>query len=89
MAEIALAVAVLASPILIGAVLAYAGRPWWWGAIVSIALFVVAAVAPEPEEGESRLALGDLGFLAVVALFVAALTWLGFLAAGRRLSGSR
>jgi hypothetical protein len=40
-------------------------------------VFLVAALAPEPEEGESRLAVGDLGFLVVVALIVAGLTWLG------------
>jgi flagellar biogenesis protein FliO len=38
---------------------------------------VVAAIAPEPEEGESRVDGGDVGFLVVVVLFVAALTWFG------------
>lgn len=40
-------------------------------------MFLVAAIAPEPEAGESRLVAGDLVFLLVVALFVAALTWAG------------
>jgi hypothetical protein len=52
-------------------------RPWWWGALLAIAVVFVAAIAPEPEEGESRLVAGDLVFLLVVALFVAALTWAG------------
>lgn len=84
MAEAVLFVVALALPILIGAALAYLGRPWWWGALAAIALAFLAAIAPTPEEGESRLALGDVGFLAVLALFVAALTWLGSLL-GRRL----
>ncbi len=61
----------------LGAVTAVLGRPWWWAALLAIAVVLVAAIAPEPEEGESRLVAGDLVFLLVVALFVAALTWLG------------
>jgi hypothetical protein len=64
-------------PIGLGALAAVLGRPWWWGALLAIAVVFVAAIAPEPEEGESRLVAGDLVFLAIVALFVAALTWLG------------
>jgi hypothetical protein len=86
-AETLLVIAVFAVPLLIGAATAYLGRPWWWGALVAIAIFVVAAIAPEPEEGESRLVAGDLVFLAVVALVVAGLTWLGAWA-GRRLRRS-
>jgi hypothetical protein len=86
MAEVLLLVAVVAVPILIGAATVYLSRPWWWGAILAIVLAFVAAIAPEPEEGESRLVAGDLVFLLVVALFVAALTWLGAWAA-RRLRG--
>jgi hypothetical protein len=88
MAEIGLLVAVVVLPLLIGAATAYLGRPWWWGAIVAVALAFVAAVAPEPEEGESRLVAGDLLFLLIVALVVAGLTWLGAWA-GRRLAGVR
>jgi uncharacterized membrane protein YhaH (DUF805 family) len=51
--------------------------PWWWGALLAIVVFLVAAIAPESEEAESRVAAGDLVFLLVVALFVAGLTWLG------------
>jgi hypothetical protein len=36
---------------------------------------LVAAIAPEPEEGESRLAARDLVFLLIVALTVAGLAW--------------
>jgi hypothetical protein len=77
MAEIVLLIAVLAVPLLIGAATALLGKPWWWGALVAIALAFVAAIAPEPEEGESRLVAGDLVFLAFVAVVVAALVWLG------------
>jgi uncharacterized membrane protein YhaH (DUF805 family) len=76
--------AVLAVPLLIGATTAYLRRPWWWGALVAIAVFLVAAIAPEPEEGESRVAGGDVLFVLIVALIVAALTWLGFWLARRR-----
>jgi hypothetical protein len=51
--------------------------------------FLVAAIAPEPEEGESRVAAGDLAFLAIVALFVAGLNWLGAWAAQRWLRPRR
>jgi hypothetical protein len=77
MAEVVLLLAVAAVPLVIGAVTAYLARPWWWGAILAIALAFVAAIAPEPEEGESRLVAGDLVFLLLVALVVAGLTWLG------------
>jgi len=77
MAEIVLFVAVLALPLLIGAATAYLSRPWWWGAALAVALAFVAAIAPEPEEGESRLVAGDLVFLLIIALVIAGLTWLG------------
>jgi hypothetical protein len=44
---------------------------------------LAAAIAPGPEEGESRLAGGDLVFLLIVALVVAGLAWLGARLAGR------
>jgi hypothetical protein len=74
LAEILLLVAVVVLPLVIGAVTAYAARPWWWGAALAIALAFVAAIASEPEEGESRLVAGDLVFLLIVALVVAGLT---------------
>jgi hypothetical protein len=83
MAEIVLLIAVVLLPIAIGAATVYLERPWWWGAVVAVALAFVAAIAPEPEEGESRLVAGDLVFLLLVALVVAGLTWLGAWAARR------
>ena len=79
----------LAVPVALGALATFLARPWWWAALFAIAIFWVAAIVPEPEEGESRLAAGDLGFLAVVSLFVAGLTWLGALAARRWRARSR
>lgn len=77
MAEFLLLLAVVAVPLVLGGVAVLIQRPWWWAALVAIVVFLVAAIAPEPEEGESRLAAGDLVFLLVVALVVAGLTWLG------------
>jgi uncharacterized membrane protein YkvI len=82
-AEVFLVLAVFALPILAGAAARLLGKPWWWGAIVAIVIMLVAAIAPEPEEGESRLVAGDLVFLFVVALIVAGLAWLGARLAGR------
>ena len=72
-----LLLAAVAVPLIVGAATAYFARPWWWGALVSVAIFLVAAIAPEPEEGEARVSGGDLVFLLIVSLFVAGLTWLG------------
>ena len=77
MAEVLLLVAVIAIPIALGAAATYLRRPWWLAALLAVAVFVVAALAPEPEEGEARVAMGDVGFLVVVALIVAGLTWFG------------
>jgi drug/metabolite transporter (DMT)-like permease len=82
-AEVVLFVAVLVVPVLIGAVVRYLRRPWWWGASLAVAVVFVAAIAPAPEEGESRLVLGDLVFLAVVAAIASALVWLGAWLVGR------
>jgi hypothetical protein len=82
-AEVALVIAVVLVPLAVGAAAAFFARPWWWGALLAIIVFLIAAIAPEPEAGESRVAAGDLVFLGVVALWVAALTWLGAWSAGR------
>jgi len=85
-AELVLLFAVVLAPLILGAALGYTNRPWWWGAVAAVVLFLIAAITPEPEAGEPRVAAGDLGFLAVVALVVIGLTWLGsFL--GRRIAG--
>jgi hypothetical protein len=76
-AEAVLLVAVVAFPIVLGAIAVALHRPWWWAAALAVAVFLVAAIAPEPEEGEARVAGGDIVFLVVVALFVVGLTWVG------------
>ena len=83
MAEVGLLIAVLVLPIVVGVATRYLRRPWWWGAIVASVAVFIAAIAPEPEEGESRLVAGDLVFLAVVAAIASALVWFGFWLAGR------
>jgi drug/metabolite transporter (DMT)-like permease len=83
-AETGLLIAVAAVPLLLGAVLGYLRRPWWWGAIVAVVVALAAAILPEPEAGESRLASGDLLFVLALALVVTMLAWLGA-ALGRRI----
>jgi hypothetical protein len=51
--------------------------------MLAVAVFLLAAIVPEPEEGESRVDAGDLAFLLVVALLVAGLTWSGSRIGGR------
>ena len=89
MAEVLLLLAAIAVPLILGAATSYFARPWWWGALVSVAVFLVAAIAPEPEEGEARVSGGDLVFLLIVSLFVAGLTWLGAWAGRRWLRRTR
>jgi 4-hydroxybenzoate polyprenyltransferase len=88
MAELVLLVAVALVPLALGIAFAYARRPWWWGAVAAVAVFLVAAILPEPEEGESRVAAGDIAFLVIVAALVVGLVWLGAVA-GRRLAQRR
>lgn len=91
MADVGLLLAVVVVPVLLGVGMSYLRRPWWWGAVAAICIFLVAALAPTPEEGESRVALGDLGFLIIVAVIVALLVWFGswLTARVRRKSASR
>jgi type VI protein secretion system component VasK len=89
LAEALLLLAVVAVPFVLGGAAGYLARPWWWAAFVAVAVFWVAAIAPEPEEGESRVVAGDLVFLLIVSLFVAGLTWLGTWAARRWLRRTR
>jgi hypothetical protein len=86
-AEVGLLLAVLVLPVLLGAWTGATGRPWWWAAAVCVVTLFVAAVAPEPEPGESRLVAGDLAFLLVVAAFVSGLVWVSAWVA-RRMGGS-
>lgn len=83
-AEVGLLVATAVIPLLLGAVLGYFQRPWWWGAIIAVVIALAAAILPEPEAGESRIASEDLMFVLAVALVVTMLTWLGA-ALGRRI----
>jgi hypothetical protein len=72
-------------PLLAGALVAYLARPWWWAAVAAVAVLFVFAIAPEPEEGEARVAAGDIVFLVILALIAVALVWVGALL-GRRLA---
>ena len=85
-AELGLLIAVTAVPFGFGFLSVRLGRPWWWAAVLAVVVVMVAAIAPEPEAGESRLRAGDVPFLIVVALIVAAIVWLGARVA-RRLDG--
>jgi hypothetical protein len=78
-AEFVLMLAVLGLPLLLGLLAGYLGRPWWWAALVAVALFLLAAIVPTPEPGESRVTGGDVSFLVIVAALVAGATWLGSL----------
>lgn len=83
-AEVLLILAALPLPLLVGVVLGHAGRPWWWAAIASVAVFMLAAIVPEAEAGAPRVAGDDILFLVVTASLISAFAWFGaFL--GRRL----
>jgi hypothetical protein len=73
-------------PLLAGAVVAYLGRPWWWAALAAVVILILFAILPSPEEGEPRVAAGDIVFLVIVALIAIGLVWVGALL-GRRLQG--
>jgi 4-hydroxybenzoate polyprenyltransferase len=80
-AELVLLVTILPLPVLLGVYAGASRRPWWWAATASVIAFLLAAIAPSPEAGESRVAAGDIGFLVVVAAFIvgiaAAGAWVG------------
>jgi hypothetical protein len=82
-AEVLLIIAVFLLPVVAGGIARLAGRPWWLGALLAIVVILVAALAPEPEAGQSRLVAGDLVFLLIVALIAAGLAWLGAWLTGR------
>ncbi len=77
-AEVSLVLAVVVLPVVLGSLAAVARRPWWWAAVAAVLLAIIAAIAPTPEEGEPRVAAGDLVFLLVVALWVTGLAWSAF-----------
>jgi len=87
-AEAVMVVAILVAPVVLGFAAGATGRPWWWAAAACVVLFVGAAILPEPEAGEPRVAVGDLGFLAVVSAFIVGLAWVAS-RAGRRLAARR
>ncbi len=89
MAEALLLLAVVAVPLLAGAAAVALGRPWWWGAALAVVVFLLAAILPEPEPGEPRVAGEDVLFLLVVAFVVVGLAWLGALLARRSRLGRR
>jgi MFS family permease len=66
-------------PLLVGAVLGYLRGPWRWAAVAAVAVFLLLVILPAPEEGESRVESGDIVFLLVASLVVAALAWVGAL----------
>lgn len=86
MLEAIFLISIVVVPVLAGAVVAYLGRPWWWAALAAVVILILFAILPSPEEGEPRVAAGDILFLVFVALIAVALVWGGaFL--GRRLRG--
>jgi drug/metabolite transporter (DMT)-like permease len=83
-AELGLIIATLVLPPILGVVAALMKRPWWWAAIVAVVVAMVAAIAPAPEPGEARVVAEDIPFLAVVAVVVSGLVWLGYFLTRRR-----
>jgi hypothetical protein len=76
--EVFLLVAAVALPILLGVAAALLRKAWWWAAAVGVLIAMVAMIAPQPEAGESRVAVGDLPFLLIVDIWVIGLVWLTY-----------
>jgi hypothetical protein len=87
-AEALFLASIIVVPLLAGAAIAYAGRPWWWAAVLAVLVLLIFAIAPAPEEGEPRVAAGDLLFLVFISAIAVALVWLGGVL-GRRLRARR
>ena len=62
--------ALLPLPLLLGAVLGWAGRAWWWAAAAGVVLFNVAAIAAPIEDGQPRVALDDVVFLLTCSVII-------------------
>ena len=69
--------ALLPLPLLLGAVLGWAGRAWWWAAAAGVVLFNVAAIAAPIEDGQPRVALGDVVFLLTCSVIIVGIALLG------------
>ena len=78
LAEVFFLIAATALPLLLGAAAALRRKSWWWAAAVGVVIAMVAMIAPQPEAGESRVEVGDLPFLVIVALWVVGLVWLTY-----------
>lgn len=79
-------------PLLAGGAVGYLRRPWWWAAVAAVLVFLLVAIVPAPEEGEGRVEGGDIVFLLVASLIVAALARVGaFMGRGlaRRVTANR
>ena len=84
MVEAIFLASIILVPLIAGVVVAYLRRPWWWAAVAAVVILFLFAILSPVEEGESRLAAGDILFLLIVALIAVALVWVGALL-GRRL----
>ena len=76
LAEVLLLVTVVVLPPVLGVAAAFLRKPWWWAAAFGVVVALVATIAPTPEAGQSRVALGDVPFLLIVVLWVIGLVWL-------------
>jgi type VI protein secretion system component VasK len=76
LAEVFFLVTAVIVPPSLGVVAALLRKPWWWAAVLGVVIAMVAAIAPQPEVGQSRVTSGDIPFLLGVAVFVTGLTWL-------------
>lgn len=85
-AELGLLLTAVVLPLILGMVAALLKKPLWWAAVAAVVVAMVAAIAPTPEPGESRVVAGDMPFLLIVVAVVAGLVWLGWFST-RRLRG--
>ena len=89
-AELIMLATLLPLPLLLGVFVGASRRPWWTAALISVVAFLLAAIVPTPEAGESRVAVGDIGFLLVVASFITGIAalgaWLGRVVGRRNVS---